>query len=96
MINNNDRYNVMLRHDIGNHGVMMGTDKKTGECVTFECHKGYPTKVFKIRWFKSIRGAIGDFTSRCVAQAHMSGETNWLWHSTRQMRKKRSSSIREL
>lgn len=74
MINNNDRYNVMLRHDIGNHGVMMGTDKKTGECVTFECHKGYPTKVFKIRWFNSIRGAIGDFTSRCVAQAYVWGD----------------------
>ena len=74
MINNNDRYNVMLRHDIGNHGIRMGTDKKTGECVTFECHKGHPTKVFNIRWFKSIRQAIGDFTGRCVAQAYVWGD----------------------
>lgn len=74
MINNNDRYNVMLRHDIGNHGVIIKTDKKTGECVTFECHKGYPTKLFNVRWFKSIRRAIGDFTGRCVAQAYVWGD----------------------
>ena len=74
MINNNDRYNVMLRHDIGNHGVMMGTDKKSGDFVAFEYHKGNPTKLFNTRWFKSIRRAIGDFTGRCVAQAYVWGD----------------------
>lgn len=74
MINNNDRYNVMLRHDIGNHGVMMGTDKKSGDFVAFEYHRGNPTKLFNTRWFKSIRRAIGDFTGRCVAQAYVWGD----------------------
>lgn len=74
MINNKDRYNVMLRHDIGNHGVMMGTDKKSGNYVTFECHKGHPTRAFNIRWFTNIRRAIGDFTGRCVAQTYVWGD----------------------